>query len=446
MVPDRCNKPSYQGNPMNASGSTPDPQRDALHQLLEESPGGFLSRHWRWLGAAAIALVVAAVLILRSGGDADAPQYRTEAAVRGGLVVTVSATGNLQPTNQVDVGSELSGIVDQVLVDDNDRVTRGQVLAQLDLSKLRDAVERSRASLAAAEAQVLQAQATVAEARAELARYQQVAELSGGKVPSRSEMDSAEARMKRAQADEASARASVTQTRASLHSDETNLQKASIRSPIDGIVLARAVEPGQTVAAAFQAPVLFRLAEDLAQMELQVDVDEADVGQVQVGQGATFTVDAWPGRRYTAVITRVGYGAQEKDGVISYGAILAVSNDDLSLRPGMTGTAEITTLTREDVLLVTNAALRFTPPVADSQPAQQRSVTSALVPAPMRMAPKRVRTTQPDGAARVWVLRDGQPVAIEVETGASNGRFTEITGGNLEAGTEVITEMVAGSA
>lgn len=428
---------------MNASGS--DPQRNPLQELLAESPGGFLSRHWRWLGAAAIALVVAALLILRSGSDADAPKYRTEAAVRGGLVVTVSATGNLQPTNQVDVGSELSGIVERVLVDDNDRVTRGQVLAQLDLSKLRDAVERSRASLAAAEAQVLQAQATVAEARAELARYQQVAELSGGKVPSRSEMDSAEARMKRANADEASARASVTQARASLRSDETNLQKASIRSPIDGIVLSRAVEPGQTVAAAFQAPVLFRLAEDLAQMELQVDVDEADVGRVQVGQGATFTVDAWPGRRYTAVITRVGYGAQEKDGVISYGAILAVSNDDLSLRPGMTGTAEITTLTREDVLLVTNAALRFTPPAADSQPAGQRSVTTALVPGPMRMATKRVRTTQPDGTARVWVLRDGQPVAIEVETGASNGRLTEITGGGIEAGTEVITEMVAGS-
>jgi HlyD family secretion protein len=426
---------------MNASGS--DPQRNPLQELLAESPGGFQSRHWRWLGAAAIAMVVAAVLILRAGSDADAPQYRTEAAVRGGLVVTVSATGNLQPTNQVDVGSELSGIVERVLVDDNDRVTRGQVLAQLDLSKLRDAVARTRASLAAAEAQVLQAQATVAEARAELARYQQVAELSGGKVPSRSEMDSAEARMKRASADEASAQASVTQARASLRTDETNLQKASIRSPIDGIVLSRAVEPGQTVAAAFQAPVLFRLAEDLAQMELQVDVDEADVGQVQVGQAATFTVDAWPGRRYTAVITRVGYGAQEKDGVISYGAILAVSNDDLSLRPGMTGTAEITTLTREDALLVTNAALRFTPPAADSQPAEQRSVTSALVPGPMRMAPKRVRTTQPDGTARVWVLREGQPVAIEVKTGASNGRLTEITGGEIEAGTELITEMVA---
>jgi len=194
-------------------------------------------------------------------------------------VVKVSATGNLQPTNQVDVGSELSGIVDQVLVDDNDRVKKGQVLARLDLSKLQDTVTKSRANLASAEAQVQQMQATVAEARAALARFRQVAQLSGGKVPSKSEMESAEANLKRAEANVASARASVTEARATLQSDETNLAKANIRSPIDGVVLTRKVEPGQTVAASFQAPVLFYPGEDLAKMELQVDVDEADVGQ-----------------------------------------------------------------------------------------------------------------------------------------------------------------------
>ena len=235
------------------------------------------------------------ILLLRSGKEAAAPSYRTEPATIGTLVVTVSATGNLQPTNQVEVGSELSGIVEAVLVDDNDRVKKGQVLARLDLSKLEDAVAKSRASLAAAEAQVLQAQATVAEARATLARFRQVAELSGGKVPSRSEMDGAEANAKRAEADEASARAGVAQARANLRSDETNLHKASIRSPIDGVVLTRKVEPGQTVAASFQAPVLFTLAEDLAKMELQVDVDEADVGQVQ-GRPARPPSPSTPGR------------------------------------------------------------------------------------------------------------------------------------------------------
>jgi HlyD family secretion protein len=185
---------------------------------------------------------------------------------RGDLVVTVSATGNLQPTNQVDVGSELSGTVEAVFVDDNDRVTKGQILARLDVSMLQDQVGKSEA--AAAEAQVEQMRATVAEARANLARLRQVAKLSGGKAPSKSELETAEAALRRAVANQASAEASVTQARATLRSDATNLQKASIRSPIDGVVLALQVEPGQTVAVSLQAPVLFAIAENLGQMEL----------------------------------------------------------------------------------------------------------------------------------------------------------------------------------
>jgi HlyD family secretion protein len=227
-----------------------------------------------------------------------------------------------------------------------------------------------------------------------------------------------------------------------LRSDATNLYKASIRSPIDGVVLTRKVEPGQTVAASFQAPVLFTIAEDLAQMELQVDVDEADVGQVQIGQQATFTVDAWPGRKYAARITRVGFGSQEKDGVISYLTVLEVGNDDLSLRPGMTGTAEITTLVRENALLVPNAALRFSPPKAGAPEKKSGgSVVGALMPRPP--APAKKQRYQPsEGPQRVWVLRDGKPAAIEVKAGATNGKVTEILGGELEAGMEVITESV----
>jgi HlyD family secretion protein len=418
-------------------------QGSALKQLLDTKSGGLFSRRWLWLAAALIAIAVAGWLFLRNGDEAAAPRYATEAATVGTLVVKVSATGNLQPTNQVDVGSELSGIVDQVFVDDNDEVKKGQVLARLDLSKLQDAVAKSRASLVAAEAQVLQAQATVAEARAALSRFRQVSQLSGGKVPSRSEMDTAEANLKRAEANVASARASVTQARATLQSDETNLGKANIRSPINGVVLARQIEPGQTVAASFQAPVLFKLAEDLAKMELQVDIDEADVGQVRAGQKATFSVDAWPGRQYSAVITRVGFGSQVKEGVVSYLAVLEVGNDDLSLRPGMTGTAEINTLTRENALLVPNAALRFTPaPTDTAQKKSGGSVVSALMPRPPRPA-RKVQETTKGGNQRVWVLRDGQPVAVDVRTGATNGRVTEITGGSLTAGTQVITEALS---
>ena len=415
-------------------------QAKTLQQLIGASSNS-RSYRWLWLGAALIVGLGAAWLFFRGGDEALALRYTTAAVEVGTLVVKVSATGNLQPTNTVDVGSELSGIVAQVLVDDNDAVKEGQVLAQLDLSQLQDAVAKSRALLAAAEAQVLQAQATVAEATAVLSRYRQVEQLSGGKVPSKSELDTAEAVFKRAQANEASAHASVTEARANLQSDETNLAKASIRSPIDGVVLSRQVDPGQTVAASFQAPVLFQLAEDLTKMELQVDVDEADVGQVKAGQKAVFGVDAWPGREYTAIITRVGFGSQEADGVVSYRTVLEVGNDDLSLRPGMTGTAEITTLTRDKALLVPNAALRFTPPVTTDGDKKKSggSVVSALIPRPPRQAPK-VQAKVNNGAPRVWVLQDGRPVAVDVKTGATNGRLTEITAGDLAAGMQVITE------
>ena len=406
---------------MNTSNTPQAKQGPDLKQLLDIKPGGLFSRRWLLLAGALVVIAVAGWLLLHSGEDKAAPRYTTEAATVGKLVVKVSATGNLQPTNQVEVGSELSGIVDQVFVDDNDEVKKGQILARLDLSQLQNAV---------------------AEARAALARFRQVSQLSDGKVPSKSEIDSAEANLKRAEASEASARASVTQARASLQSDETNLGKASIRSPIDGVVLARKVDPGQTVAASFQAPVLFTLAEDLAKMELQVDIDEADVGQVEAGQKATFGVDAWPGRQYDAVITRVGFGSQEKEGVISYLAVLKVGNDDLSLRPGMTGTAEITTLTRENALLVPNAALRFTPATTDTaQKKSSGSVVGALIPRPPSQT-KNVEATANGGTPKVWVLQDGQPLAVEVQTGATNGRVTEITGGSLKAGMQVITEVL----
>jgi HlyD family secretion protein len=415
-----------------------------LATILEAESGGFFSHRRLWMVGAAILTIAAipALWGLRPGVQSPEPRYTTEPVTRGSLVVMVSATGNLQPTNKVEVGSELSGIVTQVLVDENDRVKKGQVLAQLDLSKLKDAVTKSRASLAAAEAQVLQARATMEEARAQLARYRQVADLSGGKVPSRSEMATAEANLTRAEANQASAGASVTQARANLQSDETNLAKATIRSPIDGIVLTRKVEPGQTVAAALQAPVLFTLAEDLAKMKLQVDIDEADVGQVRVGQSATFTVDAWPGRKYTGVITRVGYGSQTKDNVVSYPTVLAVSNEDLSLRPGMTGTAAIVTVTRDNILLVPNAALRFTP-ASPSAPAggPPGGIVGKLMPRPPSQ-PSKPSMSLANGRPRVWVLRDGHTLATEVQTGTTNGQVTEVLGATLAEGTQVITQAM----
>lgn len=391
------------------------------------------------LGLLAIAIAIAVLIALRlwRSGDAAPPAYHTTAATRGDLTVSVSATGNLKPTTQVDVGSELSGIIDSVAVDANAHVAAGQVLAQLDTARLRDQAEKSRSAVTSAQAQTRLAEATAHEAELALQRLRDIARLSGGTLPARADLDAAEAAAARARAAVASAVAVTAQARAALRSDETNLAKASIRSPIDGVVLARKIEPGQTVAASLQAPVLFTIAYTLSQMELDVDVDEADVGSVREGQEATFTVDAYPARVFTARVRRVDLGSQVKDGVVSYVAVLEVRNDDLALRPGMTATADIVTTTVRDAVLVPSAALRFSPET-ETAPRASGSLVERLLPR-MPRAPV-ARPTR--GAQQVWVLRDGLPAPVAVSVGASDGRLTEIVSG-LDAGTPVITEASA---
>jgi len=380
-----------------------------------------------------------------------APSYVTEAATKGNITLTVTANGTLQPTRSVNIGSELSGTVLRVLVDVNDRVKKGQVLVELDTAKLTDQVTRSRAALAAAQAQLLQATATVKESKANLARLEEVARLSGGKVPSATELDSARAALERAMGSEASARANVDSARASLSTDETNLSKASIRSPINGVVLTRSVDPGNAVAASLQAVTLFTIAEDLAQLRAEVAVDEADVGAVKVGQKATFTVSAYPSRHFPAKVTRVAFGSTKTDNVITYTSWLEVDNSDLSLRPGMTAAATIVSTERNNVLLVPNTALRFTPAVASTAaPAASSggSVVSKLIP---RMPP-RSGGRKPAGGGnnaavrQIWVLQDGQPVAVAVTTGITDGRVTEVSGPDLKEGMAVITDQRAAGA
>jgi HlyD family secretion protein len=336
--------------------------------------------------------------------------------------------------------------VTRVLVDVNDRVRKGQVLVELDTSKFADQVARSRAAVASATAKVAQAVATVKEAESNLARNKEVARLSGGKVPSKSELDAAQAAFERAQADEAAARASVVDAKAALSTDETNLSKASIRSPIDGVVLTRSVDPGNAVAASLQAVTLFTIAEDLTKMRLQVNVDEADVGMVKVGQSASFTVSAYPTRRYPAKITRVAFGSTITDNVVTYITYLEVENSDLSLRPGMTATATIKATERRDVLLVPNTALRYTPTAtgAGAAAAKGGGFVSSLVPRRPPRAPK-TATAAPGSAAarRVWVLRDGAPVAVAIKPGVSDGRMTEVVSGELQPGMQVIVDQRA---
>ncbi|WP_153110460.1 efflux RND transporter periplasmic adaptor subunit [Propionivibrio limicola] len=416
-----------------------DNANNALPDFLKAGTSSrFLGRSKRfWAMAGATSLVVLLAVAFSGGGKGQAGQYLTEEAATGNLVVSISASGTLAPTRSVDVGSELSGTLEAVLANENDKVTKGQIVARLDTAKLRDAVAKSQAALDAAAATVAQTEATLGEARANLDRLRHVAELSGGKVPSKTELDSAEAVWRRAVANLASARASVSQAKATLQTDQTNIEKAVIRSPINGVVLTRKVEPGQTVAAQMTTPVLFTIAEDLTKMELQVKVDEADVSNVQLGQPASFAVSAWPGRSFPATIQRVGLGSTTTDNVVTYKTVLTVTNDDLALRPGMTATARIITAKRDDVLLVPNAALRFSPPNGP-EAGPQGGIISRLMPRPP-MPKKQAPKAQADNK-QIWVLRDGQPVPVPVQTGASNGRQTEITGGALKAGMAVIVD------
>jgi HlyD family secretion protein len=374
------------------------------------------------------------------------PTYVTEVIKKGNLTLTVAANGTLQPTRAVNIGSELSGTVKRVLVDVNDRVTKGQVLVELDKAKLSDQVLRSRASLASALAQQAQSAATVKEAQASLARFEEVSRLSGGKVPSAAELDSARANVERAVAAETSARANVAEVRATDSTDETNLSKASIRSSIDGVVLTRTVEPGNAVAASLQAVTLFSVAEDIARLRLEVSVDEADVGSVRAEQRATFTVSAHPSRRYPAKITRVAFGSTKTDNVVTYTTYLDVDNTDLSLRPGMTASASIIANERTGVLLVPAAAFYPAHPVIPPHERQRCGVISNSC----RVCRARRAQDPPEPVVRSGQTGVGasrqQPVAVSVKTGISDGRMTEISGDGVQEGMAVITDQRAAGA
>ena len=419
-----------------------------LQAVLDEAPA---RAWWRrtivWVALGLLLLAAVGVYFWQLNAKSNsAPVYVTEPVNRGKLTLTVAANGTLQPTRSVSIGSELSGTVLRVLVDVNDRIKKGQVLVELDTAKLNDQVVRSRAALASANARVAQAVATAREAQGNLGRLEEVARLSGGKVPSKAELDTGRATVERAQADETAARANVTDAKAAAATDETNLSKASIRSPIDGVVLTRTVDPGNAVAASLQAVTLFTVAEDLAKLRLQVNVDEADVGSVKVGQKATFTVSAYPSRKYPASVTRVAFGSTTTDNVVTYVTHLEVDNTDLSLRPGMTASSTITSTERRDVLLVPNPALRFTPSQAGGPPARAASASGGIVSSLMpRMPRSGARKTASGGgpARQVWVLRDGAAVAVAVTPGISDGRMTEITAGELQAGMLVITDQRA---
>ncbi|MEG3087384.1 efflux RND transporter periplasmic adaptor subunit [Sphingomonas sp. PB4P5] len=429
-----------------------------LDEFLGAKPVPVRRRYLKWV-LVAIGVVLLLLVAKSWFGGSDTVQYATDKVERGSFKVSVSATGKLAPTNQVEVGSELSGLITKVVVDVNDRVTAGQPLALVDPSRFQDTVNQSKAALAANQAAVAQARATLAQANATLARYREVSRLSGGRVPAKTELDTAVAEQARGVANLRAAQANVQAAQATLSSNETQLVRTVIRSPVNGVVLARQIEPGQTVAASFSTPTLFVIAEDLSAMKLEVAIDEADVGSVKQGQSASFTVDAFPGKTFPAKITRVDLGSNlsaestttttttTTGQVVSYAATLSVANGDQQLRPGMTATADIVTTEKNNVLLVPNAALRFTPADPKASTASGGGgITSALAPPRPRRSGTAARATSVarGGRQTVYVKNaDGTPKAIEITTGETNGTMTEVTGGGLTPGMDVITGQLA---
>lgn len=361
--------------------------------------------------------------------------YTTVPAARSDLTVEVSATGALQPLTQVDISSELSGVVRSVAVDENQRVAKGDVLATLDTTRLTAQVERGEASVKAAQAKVDDAKTTLAETEQALARARQLADR---KLTTDQAMETATAARDRAKSALDSADANLDIARADLKLTQADLDKSAIYAPIDGIVLTRSVDPGQTVASSLQAPVLFVIAAELEHMELKAAIDEADIGAVKAGQQAKFTVDAYPERQFDAGIRDIAYASVTTEGVVTYDARLDVDNKDLLLRPGMTATVSIVTRQADDVLTVPNEAFRYSPPVADSR-REGWSLQRLFMPRMRRGGRDRGQEQLAEpGMRTLYVLRDGRPEAVQVRVGSTDGDKTEILSG-LTDGDRVVT-------
>ncbi|RUM99722.1 efflux RND transporter periplasmic adaptor subunit [Pseudaminobacter arsenicus] len=410
---------------------TPDSVKAALG-LKQDGLGSVRSRKWllAWL---ALALIVAGIAYLWMGRSAETVNYITTSAETGNLTVEVSATGTLQPLTQVDISSELSGVVRSVAVNENQQVRKGDVLAALDTTRLAAQVERAEASAAAAKAKVTDAETTLKETDQALARASQLS--TRGMVADQT-LETAQAARDRAQSAVESAKANLAIAVADLKLQQADLDKSTIYAPIDGVVLTRSVDPGQTVASSLQAPVLFVIAADLKQMELKAAIDEADIGSVSPGQKARFTVDAFPERNFDADIRDIAYASVTTEGVVTYDARLDVDNTEMLLRPGMTATVSVITREVKDAVLVPNTAFRYRPPVAETS--RGWSLERLFMPRMRRPGGERQRRAEPDGTRTLYVLKNGAPEAVRVKTGSTDGESTEIISG-LASGDLVIT-------
>lgn len=386
-------------------------------------------RPWPWL----LLLVVAAgaALLLRDD-EVARPGFTTVAVDRGNIVARVTASGTLSALVTVEVGSQVSGRIQALYADYNSQVAEGQVIAKIDPTLFEAQVASAHANVQAAQAGVLRARVQSADAQRQAQRAD---ELFERQLIAQSERDTVRANADAAQADIAAAEAQLAQARASLTQAEANLRYTDIVSPTDGIVISRSVNAGQTVAASLQAPVLFQIAQDLRQMQVNTSVAEADVGRLTPDTPVYFGVDAWPGERFAGRVRQIRNEPQILQNVVTYDAVIDVDNPELRLKPGMTANVTFVIARRDDVLRVPNAALRFRPP-------------PSLLPQPQAPVVRRVAaggSATPDGSTDIWVLRDGVPQPLQVRTGVSDGSYTELVDGGLQPGDRLITGIAGGA-
>lgn len=381
------------------------------------------------LAVLALALAGGAYYYLRNGRQAEG--YRTAKATRGDITATVTSSGNITPVVTVNVGAAVSGTIKELYVDFNSPVKKDQVIAQIDPATFRAQVEQSHGNYLAAQANMEKAKVTLADAQRTMKRYQDL--VRDGSV-SVSDFDTYATAAASAKAALGAAQGSVAQAKGSYDQARTNLDYATIRSPVDGIVISRAVDVGQTVAASFQTPTLFTIAQDLTKMQIYATVDESDIGKVKEGGNATFTVDAYPEARFVGTVTQVRNAATTVQNVVTYTVVVGVDNSDLRLKPGMTANVTFVTSRKDDALKIPTAALRFRPKNPEGAEAGKGAGKDSG---------KDGGKGKAAGGKRIYILKDGAPAPVAVTLGIGNDKETEVTGGDLPPDAEIIIEALS---
>lgn len=378
---------------------------------------------------------IAAVLLLAVAlwfwlGRTPAVTYKSAKVERGAIVATISATGTVNAVTTVLVGSQVSGTILKLHADYNSRVQKGQPIAEIEPALFLAQVEQARGNWLNAQASLQKAKVTLADAHRTLERNRRL--LAQG-VVSQSDFDASQTAYESAQVGIKAAEASLTQTRGALHQAETNLRNATIRSPVDGIVISRNVDVGQTVAASFQTPTLFTIAQNLTKMQIETSVDESDISRARLGQPVNFTVDAYPERTFSGTVTQIRSAPVTVQNVVTYVVVVQVDNRELLLKPGMTANVSIETGRKEAVLRLPSAALRF-------RPRDGGDKEKATTKAGMSKGLKKGAVAGP--SQKVYLLKDGKPVATLIQTGMSDTTSVEVTSGSLKEGDEVIVEQL----